>query len=345
MSNIRDIFDCKDITVFTKTIVSILPYEGESKSLFCICEYNGNRFLVKLCLYYKPPIDIYGQTQGLMHPADAEISILKVLKKDITDKNLSACILESIYTQTCEGIIDTVSRNCDKYNNDILGKVCKYIDFVNSGLAQDKYAYIVLDACNISLYDFLKQYTPTAIGFAILKSIIFSLTHAFYVIGKIFPGFHHSDLHSRNVMLKYDSKYIFDMHNPMYLVFEICGAVYTVPYFGIIPKIIDFDRATIPEKNIESMLYKDALHKFYRARNDLLILFNSIYVLARDSHVDELLSLLDTTGSYINYDAVDISKIEDKIPSYECMIKSAAWTEYRRTPKSKKQIYHRFSPI
>lgn len=148
---ITNIFSCDKLDNFINCIQEILPYRGYSESKFFICQIDDVEFLTKLSFYKKTNPEIYskGNTEIInISPHDAEIGILKILKKRIIDTNISPCILELLFTQKCnyiDGIISDPST-CDKFLIDgpkniketVLNMFCKHLDLVKSGLAHKK---------------------------------------------------------------------------------------------------------------------------------------------------------------------------------------------------------------
>ena len=158
------------------------------------------------------------------------------------------------------------------------------------------------------------------------------------------------DLHTENVMLKFDTDYKFQISSPKFLNFTINGSEHAIPYFGIIPKIIDFGFAEIPEENIISDA-TDIQVLYYRSDNDLIFLFNHILSTlnmvgssSRDA-INDLFSKLDPTKSYVKYYTPHVRRIQDSIPTYEQMVTNSTWEEYKNTKVSKKQIHKKYTPL
>jgi hypothetical protein len=133
-------------------------------------------------------------------------------------------------------------------------------------------------------------------------------------------------------------------------VFTIDGARYAVPYFGIVPKIIDFAYSVLPEEGVVSNVVKDRATMFSRPHNDLLVLFHWVHQhsirAGRDKmgRINKILHQLEPNGSYIQFNADHIRKIESQIPTYEDMIKNPVWDEYKKFSPPKSQIYNEFTP-
>lgn len=358
--NASGIFNCSDLSDFIASILRVLPYKGISQSRFYLCEYEGVRFLTKLCFYRKTAPEIYGKISKKVLPhTDAEINILKIFKERLIDKNITPCILELVYEKICVDLqkLTPKEKVCerimleDEAQDDVEQTMCKYMDLIRNGLSHNKCAFLVLERCDMTLDDYLKKSINTPVSLTVFKSLLFMIVYTMHAIHRVFPSFRHYDLHTDNVMLKFDSNYEFKATNPKFLIFVIDGEQYSVPYFGIIPKIIDFGFSSLPEENIVSNVTEDKVQMYYRCDNDLLFLFYHIHDTLTESggdklgRVDKLLSALEPNRAYIQYYIEYIRKVEDKIPSYEKMIKNKIWNEYKKYTVPPSQIYNEFTPI
>jgi hypothetical protein len=367
--NASDIFDCRDLSKFNDIVTKQLPFSGASEAAFFLCHIADIVFLTKINFYRKSYQEMYDRPG--MPPADAEISILNLLKTQITDKNLSPCILELIYYKICVGICDLVPnmKVCSEkiMAQDDFGHLetifCKYADMVRNGLAHDKCAFMVLDQCDMTLDSFIKHSSKDPVSFAVLKSIIFMILHAIYIITLRYPRFHHYDLHTENVLLKFDTDYKFSVNDPKFLLFNVSTSKkgikygqtstnkqFYVPYFGIIPKLIDFGYSEIPEENIVSAVINDQLFQFHHTTNDMLKLLHWIHHRAASVRgndyigpINDLMNTLDPTKSYLHLYPEHMRKIADELPSYKDMIKSRCWDEYTKFTPAQGQIYKEYA--
>jgi serine/threonine protein kinase len=332
-------------------------------SRFYICEFEGIRFLTKLCFYRKTPPEIYGKvSKNVVAHIDAEINILKIFRDRLLRKNITPCILELVYEKVCENLDKIVPKEkiCERLmldyrdtipEDDVEQLLCKYDDLVKNGLAHNKCAFLVLEKCDMSLDDYLRKSINTPVSMAVFKSLLFQIIYTMYAIKQIYPGFRHYDLHTDNIMLKFDSNYKFKATNPKFLVFHIDGEQYSVPYFGIFAKIIDFGFSSLPEENIVSNATDDRIQMYFRSDNDLLFLFHFIhYTLSHTGgdklgRVDKLLSSLEPNRSYVQHYTEHIRRIAHKIPTYEQMVKNKVFDEYTKYKPIKSQIYNEFTPV
>jgi hypothetical protein len=352
-----NLFDCNDISLFASSIVQILPFRGYSNSRFYMCELHGVRFLTKLSFYRKTASELYGKSSKKVIPhADAEILILKLLRETIIESGVSPCILELVVDKVCNKVsrLAPTSDECEQLIIDycvanlpdsIDQLFCKYVNLVKNNLAHDKCAFLVLEKCDMVLDEYIQKSVNSPIGLAVFKSILFMVIHAIYSISKIYPGFRHYDLHTDNIVLKFDQKYKFKATEPKFLLFYINDDIFTIPYFGIIPKIIDFGFGIIPEEGIFSNIIEDKDLMYHRAENDLLFLFYHIYSTAVSSNntklkqIEKILSSLEPNRTYKHYYAEYIRKVDKLLPSYESMIKNKIFNEYKKYEVLPEQIY------
>lgn len=353
-----NIFDPDHLADFIASIVEVMPYGGVSMSRFYLCEINGVRFLTKLCFYRKGPKELYGRSvvkrkKSPISHTDAEIRILTVLKNAITSAGISPCVLEIVYAKSYKGVKKIVpsGRDCSLLSlverptpgDDFDKLICEYHNLVKEGLAHDKYSFIVLDKCDITLNYFLRRLIDSPVNGAIFKSLLFMIIHVLASILRIYPKFRHYDLHTDNILIKIDPNYKFRAGRPKYLVFKFGKEKFSVPYFGLIPKIIDFGFSVLPEEGIASAVIDDQNQMYLRADNDILYLFYWIQTtVGEGTRIGKLLKTLEPTQSYIAYNAARIRNESRKVPDVVSMMKSTAWHEYQHDiPMS--QIYQEFT--
>lgn len=356
-SALDKIFDSDDISKFVAIITAVVDAAGFSRSRFYLCKLHGATFLTKLAFYRKTASELYGVTSGLTDLIDTEIQILYILKKRIIDGNISPCILEIIYHKICTDLSKYLPQDCistfaqygrDDPRIDIEQNICIHYDLARNGLAHNKCVFIAVEHCNMSMEMFMHDHMGAPIGIIILRSILFMVIHALYSITKIYPGFHHYDLHYENVMLKFDDSYQFKLSDIKYLIFHANGVKHSVPYFGIIPKIIDYAFSTLPEENIISRNVDDKISMYQRYDNDLIIFFNHVYRYLKSFHpdsiqdVEKLLEVIEPNRTFVQINSLYVRSVEDKIPTYAQMLACPVFDEYRIMAPDK-SIYKEFS--
>jgi len=297
-----------------------------------------------------------------MHHIDTEIEILKIMKEEIIDKNVSPCILEIIFAKKCQNLrrllpkgktCDSVMRSSGNIKGDaLLRDICVHADKQKYGLYEDKIAFIVVEKCDITLADMLANDVGSPVGYSVFKSILFQILYTLYAIRVRFPRFRHNDLHAENIMLKFDAGYKLKFAEPRYLTYIVGTNTYYLPYFGLIPKIIDFGFATIPEMGIESEVVDDPFIMYARHKHEYVSLFGWIerivmqYNSDKHMHVRRLLASLEPNGSYLRVYKPFVKKLEPKMPSYGDLITNSVFDEYKlaNEPPSS-QIIGPFTPV
>lgn len=307
MVKFDNILKCEDLKAFSEVIVEPLKFVGYSQSDFYACEYGGARFLVKMCFYRKSQPEIYiGRTKGTMSQIDAEIKTLNVLRDRVILTGRSPCILEIVYSKVCNKMIEYKANPKDSYTLASIKRIFNYhMDMVKQKLAMPQFAFIVLEKCDMTFGEYLNKSLATPISFAVFKTLLFQIFHALYVIKEDYPKFQHGDMHIENIMLKLDRKYELQPNNMRWNRFAVGDRVYNIPYFGLLPKIIDFGFTRIPEEGIVSNVVKDRTLIYHRVESDALTLMASIYsnVIHQHSHgkitrVSEIFDSLDKERSY-----------------------------------------------
>jgi len=350
------LFKCSDLSDFVDSIVTHLTPSGVSRAVFFICEYDGMQFLTKMVPYVKYHDML--PDENTMHPADTEIEILRIFREELIKKNITPCIIELIYHKTCTGISKYLKpwTKCEKILSDPTIKsvehlvdhlLCEYKDYIDNKVYHDVLSFLVLEKCDMTIEAFFAREPLTPAGLAIIKSVLFHILYTLLVIRRMFPTFRHRDLHSNNVMLKFDPYYKFSAHNVKYFVYVIDGVEYSVPYFGIIPKIIDFGFSILPEKGIISASIKNPQAEYETYDNEFIHLMGGLYATAEryntnSAELDKLFRQLDPNRFYVTR-VVALIRNNKNVPTYEDMIKSELWDEYRTISPTKQQIYSRFT--
>lgn len=335
------IFNCKNLKPFIDTIVAVVATRSYSYSKFYVCNVNGNKFLTKVMFYRIPAPELYGADNSELLPqAEAEIRILHALNRKIVTRGISPCVLEMIYHKICSTKHLTPDRNtCDQTagkavtpEEDVRNTFCRYRELQLAKLAHPKCAFVVLDICDLSFDMYLQKSLNTPISFSILRSLLFQILYTLHAIQTIFPGFKHNDLHTDNIMLKFDV-------SPMrlkntYLKFQAGSETYHVPYFNMIPKLIDFGFSVMPSAGLISDIVIDRQMMFRRNNTpDHIELFHWIYNVTQASNRDklprvaEMLSTLEPSQCYITENYFQEVKKVKLVPVRE-MLRSPLFAEY-----------------
>jgi len=359
----RNLFNCNDISGFLKSIEIILPFTGYSKSKFMICEIDNVRFLVKLSFYRKDQPEIYGRhNPETIHQNDAEINIMMVLKERFLNSNVSPCILDLIMYKKCNTLhlaspddvicerIVSREYSYTQVEESIETAFCRHRDLMNNKLGYGEFCYLILEQADITFSGYLKRYINTPINNAVFKSILFQVIYTIYQIKKLYPSFKHNDLHADNIMLKYDHEHKYRSSKPKFMVYmdgsDVNKTRYVVPYFGFIPKIIDYGFAQIDEEHQISDIVDNKIVMYNRIDNDILYLLHDIYNLIDYSpEMENMLSALDPDRFYKTFDPEYIRKHRKMVQSYEQMLKNKIFDEYLIDDPSEENIYHIYDGV
>jgi len=344
------IYDCSDLKKFISIIKTILPYRGYSSSHFFTNIINGTQFITKLNFYRKDNPELYGvKSATTVHQNTAEIRILEILKREILDKKKSPCIIRIIYHKDCSGLpILPNKKLCEQYKQAsednifqiVQGLFCKHVELIRKGLSNDGFAFVALEKCDITLRFFLKKYLNNSLeGVVIFKSILFQIIYTLYTITKRYPSFKHYDLHTDNIMLKFDANYSFNPMDLKFLIYKDEKMHWAIPYFGIQPKIIDFGFSMIEEEGIMSNILDNKQIMNSRPQNDILFLLYDIYDITENVGVEKILDKLDPTKFYNHFDLNYLEENQNKIPSYKQMLNNIIWKEYKNFEVSPSQQY------
>jgi len=357
---IHKIFDPNNLDKFIDSVAEILQIGGASGSKFFNCVINGSLYLVKMSLYTKS----YSEEKGIKNEKmssgfDVEIKLLTLLKDKIINNNLSWCILEILDYEIYNDITKLVpsTKKCDQlitqelkmgHHKDIIQNTfCVYKDFIDSGVAYNKLSFIILETCEMTLYEFLNKYIDTSpMHLEMIKSIIFMLIYTVYVIKQVFPSFYHGDLHLGNVMLIFDPEFKYVPGNPKYIKAWVDNKPHYLPYFGIIVKIIDFDRASIPDEGIIPFLYDSRISgTFVFKENDFIKLFHSIFIAYPRASLDNMLEQLQPNKYYVNYNPDFLRRNASKLFNELQMLKVKLFDDYRLNVARDDQIYKEFANV
>lgn len=334
-SVVEDVF--KSIENIKSAIISTLDVEPHYSNceIFAI-KLQNIRALVKISTELSSGYMDYVKDQEM------ETKILNIFKAELIDKNITPCIVEIIYTvvKPINSFNFTPSK-CDIFKtqfaqskDEILDEIfCKYTNLAKMKISDGSVRFLVLEMCDMNLATFLRHYNFSQLP--TIKSFLFMILYTLWAIIKRFKTFRHSDLHTHNIMLLTDMKHECDL-NQKFLAFDTSLGVFNVPYFGMVPKIIDFGFSSIGDDvNIHR---KDKYFEYTRAKNDFLWLLHDIYMsVYSHPHGENILHLLDILDPKTRYKKLNPEYINDNssdvVSDYENMLKNPIFKEYL-TPRN-----------
>jgi len=335
--NIKGVFDFDNIYKFLSIIQYKLRVENHySKTYFYMCKYKNIKFLTKLGYYVKNDPELYKRTEN-MHEIDSEIAILEYLNK----LNIyTPGITELLYYKKMKHS-KLIKGNLCKHNankklgaanidteKEIIFNTCTYQNMIRLGLAYDKVAFVILERCDISFKYIIMEPPNLMKDFVI--SFLFQIFYTLHIIHKYYPTFIHFDLHTNNIMLRFNPNY---SHDENYKCIKYtfddnkCKHTAYIPYFGAIVKLIDFGFSSLPEKNIYNSVLDDKYISLNRSNKDIYHLLHHIYVI--NPAYDFILKEIDPQKHYITYSIDKINKLK---VDYAKILKNDIFKKYYKEP-------------
>ncbi len=338
---------------FASHFNKLITTDTYSGALVGVANLKDGRLIVKITPYFIHDIEELGATKGYTDENDAEIAILQALYRDFVTNGVTPCIVKLESNCVIPNLKTfTNGENCMQLSRawrkgrmtipDIIRTgVCGWALTVDSKLRKNKIAVTVLETCEMSLAELFDGYLDTPAEFIQFKSIMFMIIYTLYKIQQKYPKFRHNDLHTNNIMIQLDPSFKWHHDKPRFLVFVDNGTTYTIPYFGYVPKIIDFGFAEIPEIGVRSLMTLHHIVAKERHGNDLLTLFQSIYEHSRAAtfyQVISFMSRIDTEAIYEYPTAVGRIRVNE-FPTLSDIMARSMWNEYRGAKIAPDMVY------
>ena len=285
IKEIKDIFDREDYQKLYDSI--ILQYPNQNNKITTLCKLNDYNFMLKIYCANNIICDIDNH-KGQDSPF-VESEVLKILNEKFFDR--TPCIPFLIHThkmskETTKKQIMSIEK-CTKERKEL----CLLWDLLNSGMSKGEPTFILMEAGNISLYQFCKNIN-TFNDLWVVKSIIWMILNTFKLIRAEYPEFKHGDLFTRNIILYFDNEYFSEDRLGSQFYLNFTGV--NIPYVGILPKIIDFEISHL-DKNLSSI---QKLHMetddIFQLLFDVFSVFNNQNILS--DFINKLLNINFKTG-------------------------------------------------
>lgn len=268
---------------FLDVVVSVAEYTGVSSSAFYKCKFKGQEFIVKMAPFIKQQPELYGSPSdysGTINTVETEIKILKIFRKEFIQSGATPCFIELVHNiiRPLPSPVPIPDKSDDvaKYSR-FNRTIEEYSFYSENGLSDKKVAFLVLEQCDCTLDSFFNISPVMPFERPVRTAMIFMIIHAFAVVTSKYPSFRHSDLHLNNILLKADPKYKERIQIPgAHFIFGFGGKKYYIPYYGIFPKVIDFSYASLPEKNIVSIITRDKYVTAFRRDSDITFMLQNI---------------------------------------------------------------------
>lgn len=357
------IVDCGNIMALADIMTRVSANRGSNVPLVATCQKGKTRFVLKI-LEYDMISEIIKRseenkakerTPGIEYlPApDAEIKAMRLIRKRVIRQAMTPCIVELLSVKICEGCMqqgkaigkrDVREFAGDTPENALAHKLAWGYDMYKRGVVQDKLAFIAMEVCDATFEAFIYYIRSDAIGRAIMKGVLWMIVYTVHVLQQEFPGMRHNDLHISNIMVYTDTEYSISQ-GIKYIEFE-ADKKYYIPFFGMLPKIIDFGHVSMPS---EGFACEDTLYPYFSKSendNDLNTFFSSIHsslvshadAFMSDMHISRLIDALSPK----KYHSKMLHDADDKFPTPLEMLNNPVFAEYH-APVSESLIYSRYS--
>lgn len=215
----------------------IKKYPNSNNKITAVCKIDNYQFMLKA--YADDVIQCTSDRDKGKPSPFVEAEILRILN-ELEDHTpcIPGLILVHKMTERDYKLHHKSIKEC--INND--DPLCTIWNAINAKYLTGQPTFIITESGNIDLANFCKRACSHVDSWMIM-SFIWLIIYTIGVIRKKYPDFEHGDLYARNIILFYDYEYIQDTRpgSSYYLKFDVNGKKYYVPYFGIMPRIIDFE--------------------------------------------------------------------------------------------------------
>lgn len=357
------IVDCGNIMALADIMTRVSANRGSERPLIATCQKGKSRFVLKIVEYdiistiirHSEEQKAKEKSPGVEYlpTADAEIKAMRLMRKRIIRRAMSPCIIELLSVKICEGCAQQ-GKNIGERDvrdfasgtpeNALAHKLAWCYNMHKRGTLYDKLAFIAMEVCDATFEAFIYYIRSDAIGRAIMKGVIWMIVYTIHVLQQEFPGIRHNDLHISNIMIYTDTEYSISQ-GIKYIEFE-ADKKYYIPFFGMLPKIIDFGHVSMPSEGFAS---EGTLYPYFRESkndNDLNTFFSSIHsslvnnadAFMSDMHISRLIDALSPK----KYHSKMLQEADDKFPTPLEMLNNPIFAEYH-APVSESLIYSRYS--
>ena len=241
---LKELFQCDTL----ESLERYIAYKvfSTSKAWGGVIRVRGAEVMLKAAVFTRWFIlDPQNIPEGARHHISTEIAMLWEIRRRIIERNYSPAFMEILHSQVCKipenkRVIPDRDPPGDTAQKDAADSLNSIIRHGRSSDSQDV-ALIFLEKCDMTF----KKFVPRLIfahDMEIFKSIAFVLVHGWHVLHLVIPDFRHGDTHADNFMVKLEPTAGFTCNPPVIILYAL-GKTFAVPYYGVLPKVIDFDHA------------------------------------------------------------------------------------------------------
>lgn len=240
-----------------------------------------------------------------------EISIYKLLTKNIIDTNISDHFVKYINETNCNNA-NELFKDCPrsyidflKLSNDKKTKICsmKYMGFPFTKL-QENYRIVEIEYCDYNCSDFINELSklPVMLIERYLDIFFFQIIYTLVATKKIYPYFSHNDLFMRNILgMK-------EKDNGNFYTYTFNKKNYYIPQKFFFPKISDFGMTNLNKEFHDVNLFKSSIKDLFNILYDIYNGGNlgskSLSELCKDDQ-NKINFLKIYFGKYFNVNTID----------------------------------------
>lgn len=267
----QTLLNCTDLTGLLASIKLVNPARTSGDAGLYVGEIQvGENAAARVFIKIAP---FHGEmpTDGSMHVTSTELNVMRALKTKIIDQGYTPHITEILGAIMCSSVDKALVGHEEECAKIVHGKgsqpgnagavinlLCWFRERIRAGTAIDKFAIIISELSDISFENFLLFNLPSipSAREIVIRAMLFQVYFTLAVIGRIFPDFHHGDMHPRNIMIKNEpfgiAEGAYSFMEKRAIAYEMDGITWHIPYMGYIAKLIDFGHSHMPSEGIHS---------------------------------------------------------------------------------------------
>ena len=302
------------------------------------CEYNTiiilttNKHLYKIfpVFYSSITTDKHNNIKTLNNAIKCEIKMIKLITRDIINKNISKHFVKYISSNNCKNANLLFAKCSASYIEYIKLEEEQQLDsmyfnnYLNREL-QNEYKIMEIEYCNYSCTEFIKDISMLSITEIeiYLDIFFFQIIHSLESIKKIYPYFQHNNLYMQNILgLK-------EKDNSNYYTYKYNNKIFYVPQKKFFPKINDFGESNLNDKYKSYNLFKSDYRDLYGIMMQIYKYGDESFTTLCSNDENKLEFFKIYFSNFFNVDIVDeLFNKNNSMMRYEDMIKDIEFVNY-----------------